>query len=138
MSAYKEHPTTLTDALCLTVALKAMGYVIERYDEPQTLYDYHGHERPQKANVIIRREFTGIGASNDIGFLKGADGTFTAIISAYDRNVKFNDAWMGEVKQAYSEQREIAMARRKGYIFQGREVIDTNKGHQVRLVFAAR
>ena len=138
MSKYSEFPTTITDGGHLATALKAMGFEIECHNEPQTLMDYRGYPRPEKATIIIRRNHTGIDASNDIGFVKGTDGAYKAIISEYDESAKFGASWMGELKQSYTEARQMAMAKQKGYVFQGREVVQTAKGKQVRLVFAAR
>ena len=48
------------------------------------------------------------------------------------------NAWLGRVHQRYKEERTLAMAQKKGYIFRGREVIQTERGEQVKLLFAAR
>jgi len=138
MSKYAAFETTFTDGPTLAAALTAMGFEIECHEAETTLYGYIGDARPEKAHIIIRRNHTGIGASNDIGFRRGEDGTYEAIISAYDQSVKFDANWMGLLKQAYTEQRQMAMARQRGYVFQGREVVQTAKGPQVRLMFAAR
>jgi len=63
---------------------------------------------------------------------------FRAIVSEYDRSAGFGDAWLGRVHQRYKEERTLAMARKKGYIFRGRAVIQTERGKQVKLLFAAR
>ena len=138
MSKYSDFQTSFTDGVALSAALTEMGFPHETHAEAQTLYDYCGNARPQKAHIIIRRHNTGIDASNDIGFVRGADGKYQAIISEYDESVKFNASWLGELKQTYTEQRQMIMARNKGYVFQGREVVQTEKGKTVRLMFAAR
>ena len=46
--------------------------------------------------------------------------------------------WLGRVQQLYKEKQTLAMARARGYILKGREVIETSQGKQVRLQFAVR
>ena len=140
MSKYGEFSTNITDGVLLCSALEEMGFVFDGpYQEPETLYGYHGDERPEKAHIIIRRHNTGIGASNDIGFVRNPDGCYQAIVSEYDRGAKFGDAWLGKLKQSYTEQRQMQMARNKGYVFQGREVVKSkNGGETVKLRFAVR
>jgi hypothetical protein len=138
MSAYGQFETVMKDGRFLADALKSMGFVIEVHKEPQTLLDYRGHKRPEKATIIIRRQHTGIGASNDIGFVKGPDGSYQAIISEYDQGAKFTASWLGQLKQGYRECQTIAKRRAQGYIFQGREVVKTEKGQRVMLSFGMR
>lgn len=71
----------------LLAALATMGYSadkVEVHEQPQTLYGIGSEARAERANVIIRRHNTGAGASNDVGFLREADGTYRVIISEYD------------------------------------------------------
>ena len=53
---------------------------------PVALFGYHNDQRAEKAEVVIRRNNTGIGSSNDIGFAKQPDGSYKAIVSEYDGN----------------------------------------------------
>jgi hypothetical protein len=139
MSRYAEFETELRDEHFLVCALKAMGYECEVHATPQTLFGYLGDARAEKANVIIRRHNTGIGSSNDIGFVRdGVGKPFRAIISEYDQSAKFDTAWMGLLKQRYTEERTIATARQRGYRFDRREEVDTEKGKAVRLLFSVR
>jgi hypothetical protein len=138
MSKYGEFSTVMRDPKILCSALTEMGFVIESHKEPQSLYGYHGDERPEKAHIIIRRADTGIRSSNDIGFIREADGTYSAIISEYDRDVKFNDSWLGKLKQEYTLSRQMVMARNKGYVYQGRESVKTATGETVKLRFTVR
>ncbi len=141
ISKYSEFTTNLSDPKCLLAALAQMGFEqVESHQKPQTLYDWHGQPRPEKAHVIIRRQHTGIGASNDIGFLKdSASGQYRAIISEYDTGAKFNDSWMGKLKQNYAEIRTVAQARLRGYKFLGKSVQADAEGREtVKLRFAAR
>jgi len=110
-----------------------MGYEhVECSAEPQALYGYEGRERPEKAEVIIRRQHVGP-ASNDIGFAKNPDGTYRAIISEYDRG-RHGDTWLGKLKQEYSISKTMAAGRRRGLVFSGRETIGT----EVKLHFLER
>ena len=42
------------------------------------------------------------------------------------------------VHQLYKEKQTIAMAKTKGYIFKGREVVKTEEGERIQLRFAVR
>ena len=137
MSKYCETETKINDARHLATALESMGFTIEVHEKAVALFGYQGDEREEKANVIIRRAHTGLPASNDVGFVREANGTYRAIISQYDQQ-KFDAAWLGSLKQNFQESRTMAMARAKGYQFQGREVIQTAKGQTIKLLFGVR
>lgn len=74
--------------------------MIELHAEPQHLFGYQDDQREQTAHLIIRREHVG-GAANDIGFLRGPDGTYTAQISRYDSH-RYGERWQGKLKQSYA------------------------------------
>ena len=137
MSAYGEYETTLSEQNFLVEGLTAMGYRIEVHAAGAPLVGYHGDERPERAHVIIRRAQLD-SASNDIGFVRGPDGRFRAILSEYDRSIGYDDRWLGKVHQHYKEKQTLAVAKAKGYIFRGKEVIQTPNGPQIRLQFIAR
>jgi hypothetical protein len=88
MSKYTTYNiSTFRSEECLLATLADLGWdsgKVEVHDKPQTLLDWHGKARPEKANIIIRRGKTGVSASNDIGFLLQEDGTYKPIISDYD------------------------------------------------------
>jgi hypothetical protein len=101
MSHYTVLETKLKDVDALAEALTDMGYEnLEIYDEPHQLTDFMGESGKQKAEVIIRRKRVGW-LSNDIGFRRGTDGTFVAIISDYDQE-RHNDQWMRDLTKRYS------------------------------------
>ena len=77
-----------------------MGYKPEVHEEPKYLYGYQGDKREQKAEVIIRRAYVG-SSSNDIGYVKGPDGNFKALISDYDSH-KHNAEWQNKVSTYYN------------------------------------
>jgi hypothetical protein len=137
MSQYGEFETNMRDEKHLCAALKDLGFDhVEVHQEPQQLVGYHGDLREQVAHVIIRRQYVG-GASNDIGFVKDEHGVFRAIVSNFDR-MQHGESWLNRVKQGYAEHKTIAQAKQKGYVFAGRETVQTKTGQQVRLSFTAR
>jgi hypothetical protein len=137
MSAYGEYITNVCEEKFLVEGLRAMGYQVEVHRDGAALIGYHGDERPERANVIIRRAQLD-SASNDIGFARGSDGRFRAILSEYDRSIGYDDRWLGKVHQHYKETQTLAVAKAKGYIFRGKEIIQTPNGPQIRLQFVAR
>jgi hypothetical protein len=118
MSHYTEMVTEFTDVDCLVKALEELNPkwkgIIEVHQTAQPLYGYRGDVRPQKAHVIIRKRFVG-GVSNDIGFERQADGTYKAIISEYDSSsLRYNDEWLGKLKQGYSVEKIVKTIRNRG------------------------
>jgi hypothetical protein len=73
---------------------------IEVCDNPRNLYGYQNDRRAQTANVILRRQHVG-GLSNDIGFAKGKDGTYSAIISEYDSGY-YTKEWLTRLYTFYN------------------------------------
>ena len=137
MSKYEETVTVLAHEGYLLEALKDLGYAPEVCRQGTALYGYQGDERPERAHVVIRRNQLD-SVSNDIGFRRDADGVYRAIVSEYDRRLGFDEAWLGKVAQAYKERQTMAVAKVRGYVFQGRQVIETPAGRKVRLHFALR
>ena len=137
MSKYSESVTTVRNQAYLMAALTELGYKAEIHEEGAALVGYEGRERPERAHVIIRRVQIGP-ASNDIGFVRKPDGTLAAVLSEYDRTIGFDEKWLGRVHQTYKEQQTLADAKAKGYVFRGREVVQTPEGPQIRLQFTAR
>lgn len=137
MSKYSETSTTVRNQAYLVAALGELGYKAEIHADGGALVGYEGRERPERAHVIIRRVQIG-SASNDIGFVRKPDGTFGAVLSEYDRAIGFDQKWLGRVHQAYKEQQTLSDAKAKGYVFRGREVVQTPEGPQIRLQFTAR
>jgi hypothetical protein len=100
MSHFSRIRTRLVDEDALVSALKELGFNhVELHEQAQHLYGYLGDVRQQTAEVIIRRAHIGK-ASNDIGFKRGADGGFDAIISDYDRT-KYSQKWIDKLTQIY-------------------------------------
>ncbi len=137
VSKYEELRTILSDECHLLEALKELGFNPETSPDGLGLYGYLGDERPEKANIVIRRRQLK-SASNDIGFVRDASGVYRALISEYDRGIGFDDAWLGRVAQTYKERQTMAVAKSKGYRFLGRQVVETQAGKKVQLRFAVR
>jgi hypothetical protein len=133
MSHFSEIHVEFTDLDCLLRALEAIkpewkGH-IEVHETAQNLKGYMGDTRPQKAHVIIRKQYVGR-ASNDIGFERQADGTYKAYISEYDQGtLKYNKDWLGRLKQAYGAEKVVKEAIKGGY-----KVTKTATGKNIRLV----
>ena len=101
MSHFTVVKTKLIDRQALVKALNDLGFKnIELHDAAQHLYGYRGDQRAQTAEVIIRRKYIGR-ASNDIGFKLSQDGTYTAVISEYDRS-KYGQEWLNRLSQRYA------------------------------------
>jgi len=103
---YCEIKTEFKNQEALIFALMETGLwqreQIEIYDEPQHLFGYRGDLRQDKANIIIRRKNVGM-SSNDLGFIKNEDNTYTAIISEFDKT-KYSEHWTNKLKQNYAFQ----------------------------------
>ena len=137
MSKYVELRTSVTDERYLVEALRELGYEPEVCREGRPLVGYVGDERAERAHVIIPRGQLD-SASNEIGFARDNGGLYQAIVSEYDRGIGFDDAWLGRVVQVYKERQTMAVAKAKGYVFKGKEVIHTPQGKKIQLRFAVR
>lgn len=108
MSAYLEfeeirfqNPAVLVDAL------KQMYQNVET-GHSLSLYGYEGKERPERAQIVVRRHEIGA-ASNDLGFRWDAKAkAFIAIISEYDARTDLNQAWRDRLQVTYSK---VSVAR---------------------------
>lgn len=135
MSSYNEIETQFSDQGCLVEALKELGYQPQVTEKPANLEGYHGDKRTQTAEIIIPRRQVG-GASNDVGFKKNADGTFTAIISDYDRSSNFGVKKQAELKKVYAEKMAIKQAKANGLKFVGKKQTTNKEGNPItRLQF---
>jgi len=137
VSKYVELRISVTDERYLVEALRELGYEPEVCREGRPLVGYLGDERAERAQIIIPRGQLDA-ASNDIGFARDGSGVYQAIVSEYDRGIGFDDVWLARLVQVYKERQTMAVAKAKGYVFKGREVIDTPQGKKIQLRFAAR
>ena len=123
MSKYNRQKSAYNDRDCLVAALNEQGYTeVEVHEEAVNLIGYHGDTRPEKANVIVRRNHIGT-AANDLGFVKEADGTYSAIVSDYDSR-KHGAVWMTGLKKAYTEKRLIKHAAKNGLKYLGKKIVN--------------
>jgi hypothetical protein len=123
ISAYAPFETEYNDQECLVAALAENGYPeVEVHENAQPLIGYHGDTRVEVANIIVRRKNIG-SSSNDIGFVKGTDGKYKAIISDFDRG-KHNAKWLVGLKVAYTDKRMAKEAKRQGLKLKSRAVVN--------------
>ena len=138
MSQYEELTTTMTDQQYLVEALTEMGYKPDVQADGAALRGYGGVSWNRPVQVTIPREQLG-GALAPVGFGRDAAGVFQAVIDDLDRKCSgLDEGWLGRIAQAYKERQTMAVARTKGYVFRGREVIQTPQGPKVQLRFAVR
>ena len=137
MSKYGQAITEVREEKYLVEALREMGYQVEVHAQGARLKSYYSEQEEKVANIIIRREQLP-GAYGDVGFARQPDGRLALITDELDEHRGYGTKWLGRVQQLCKEKQTLAMARAKGYILKGREVIQTSEGQQVRLQFAAR
>ena len=103
MSAYTTLQTRLVSADHLAMALRDLGLAgAELHEAGTALVGWLGDRRAERAEVVVRREHL-TDSSNDIGFARGPDGTFVALISEYDReHCGYDDAWLERLTQRYA------------------------------------
>jgi hypothetical protein len=112
MSHFTRVRTALTDATVLAAALKHLGLTnIEVHDLPQRLQGYAG--RTEQAEIIIRREHLG-SVFGDLGFARGADGTFDLVVDSSDRQGRHHE-WLSKLPQAYGYAASLRYAEEHGY-----------------------
>ncbi len=128
MSHFTSLKTKIAEADALVEALRDVGFDnVEVYETAQPLYGYQGDVRSQTAEVIIRREFVGR-ASNDIGFKRGLDGMFEAIISGFDR-AKYSETWIRELTQRYAYHASKAKLEAQGFSIASEETTQNGQIH---------
>jgi len=100
--------------------------MIEVHDTAQHLYGYHGDRRDDKAHVIIRQQNVRTSA-NDIGFVRGKDGKFSAIISDFDRSQGSNEQWLAQLTTWYGvEKTKIELDAKKIKYVEGTDAKNGN------------
>lgn len=101
MSAYMEFKDIkFLNAALLVKTLQEMGYQVE-VGQSLTLYGYHGDARPERAQIVVRRDQIG-SSSNDLGF--AWNGTaFVPIISEYDAKCVLTEEWRQKLQDTYGK-----------------------------------
>ena len=147
MSKFSENKTQFKDTTCLINALVDMGFKREEIEvnaTAQSLYDYHGHKTRyldgvnfDTAEIILRRgavnRVLSGGASNDIGFKRNANGTYSAIISEYDSHYA-NQAWLTSLKTNYAQHGLIGQMQKKGFRYMQTATTSKNGKRQLHFV----
>lgn len=114
MSTFVKRQCAIKNSLSLLQALAELGYPeAELHEVPQHLYGYHGDRRPEVAHVIVRRDRVGP-SSNDIGFLRGPDGQWEAIISEFDQS-RHDALWQRKLAQLSAVHNSMRVARDRGF-----------------------
>jgi hypothetical protein len=137
MSRYSKTTTVFNDEECLVNALVDIGYDrkhIEVHQQAVPLVDYMGRQthytdpKGDKANVIIRSRNIGYGSANDLGFKwNEATKTYDAFISEYDSSAQLwgtTSTRFKKLKAAHAEQRGIKTAKKNGFRFLGKQVVN--------------
>ena len=117
MSKYSSIDTCFDDQDALVEALKADGFqplLATDQVAGDPLTGYQGDKRKDRAHVIIPRKQIG-GSSNDIGFRRGTDGTFRAVISEFDKGCGRDDQWLGKIRQRFVEAKQMRAWKAAGY-----------------------
>ncbi len=116
MSHFVECQTEFRDPQALVAALIECGFAVEQIEihaEAVLLYGYHGDVRPQRANIVIRRQHVGT-AANDVGWERQADGSYRSWISEYDSRHRFQPAMQNRIRQEYAYQVIARQQRARG------------------------
>jgi hypothetical protein len=121
MSEYAVIQTQFRDPGMLAAALTDMGFApsaIEWHAQP-VLLGGPGIEVPQYAQPVIRRRHIGPGAS-DLGFVRGPDGVFHALVAVSDQRSRgwhgpYDQVWLGRLAAAYATRQLAAQYRAKGW-----------------------
>jgi hypothetical protein len=101
--------TTFKDRECLLKALSECGYSTVEEGEALSLYGYHGDQRPETAQLVVRRRFIGA-ASNDLGFQK-TDAGYVPVISEYDRSFMMQGKFLTTLRTNYNLKSAEKLAR---------------------------
>ena len=124
MSHFTSIKTQIKNRDALVKALADVGFArVEVHETGQPLYGFQGDVRPEKAEVIVRRQDLGA-ASNDIGFKQQKDGQFEAIISAYDRAYRYSRQWLKELTQRYGYHALMATVPEQGFVVEEEETLE--------------
>ena len=125
MSHYLDFKTSISDpkalvrALCRCTNRIGRSWTetdIELREQADHLYGFQNDVRPETANVIIRRRLVG-GASNDVGFVRDAEGNYNAIVSEYDQGF-YNAQWREKLYTYYNVEKSKMELEAKGIMYE--------------------
>jgi hypothetical protein len=124
MSHFVKIRTQIYEEPILIECLHDMGFKqVERYEEAQHLFGYQGDQRPETAEVIIRREYVGP-VSNDIGFKRQTTGEYQAIISEFDRT-HYSNTWLAELNRKYAYNLIHEQAREQNLLIEEEQTLES-------------
>ena len=130
MSKFDDYQTKMDDRDCLVESLGTLGHkpvLAKDQIKGDQLYGYQGDARAQRAHVILPRK-TLSGSSNDIGFRRNEDGTFTAVVSQYDSQIGYGKEWLAKVGKTYLEKKAVKDLTAQGYTDFHREEVKNAAG----------
>lgn len=131
MSAYGRFNTQLRDVELIDAACKELGLTIT-VRKPETEAEYDGRRyRQHNADITIHANHSA-GLYTDIALNKSADGTYTA---GMDEDYR---GYLNRLNQEYGIADKIKLMTKRGRVFQGRTVQQTEKGPRVQLHFVKR
>lgn len=111
MSHFTVVVTVLRNAGTLLTALQDLGYEVETGNE-LPLYGWKGDVREETADLVISRDQLA-SSSNDIGFARQDDGSYSIIISEYD--VRTLPGFVDKVTSQYAYQTIVEQAAADGF-----------------------
>lgn len=137
MSKYRKIETEFRNGDTLRQALKdvcrAEGIEFDAGPDPH-LYGYRGDRREQTAEYIIRRRFIGP-SSNDMGYSRNEDGSYSLILSEFDSHAGSEGLRLSkEIKRRYARLEVERLAGLRG--LRVREVSEA--GGVTRLILVGR
>ncbi len=101
MSYWTTIQTEMVSMEYLLKALQDVGlHVVEVYDDAQPIYRWSEDARATLSEVIIRRQYLFVDSSS-MGFKRGEDGRFRAVISRKDRK-RLNEEWIKRLTARYN------------------------------------
>ena len=98
------------DRRLLLAALADLGYTEVEEGEALPLHGYLGNQRPETAEIVVRRRHLGP-ASNDVGFAK-TDAGYVPLISDYDQRTLHGGQFLVRLRTAYGA-RAVEQIRRR-------------------------
>ncbi len=101
--------TAFKDRECLLKALSECSYAETEEGDSLSLYGYRGDQRPETAQIVVRRKFIG-SASNDLGFQKTEAG-YIPVISEYDQHYMMQGKFLTQLRTNYNLKSAEKLAR---------------------------
>ena len=135
MSKFHDNETLMDDRECLMEALAANGKKAKLATDQvngDRLYGYQGDKRADRAHIVIPRGQLS-DASNDIGFRREENGTYTAVVSEYDSQIGYGAEWLGGIRKTYLEKKKTKELTTAGYTNIQREEVKTDAGTRIRI-----